>query len=56
MLPFVALIVALGLAIGAIVFTLTIFASLMPLAPFALVAFVVWALTRHSRAASAIPN
>jgi hypothetical protein len=56
MLPFVALIVALGLAIGAIAFTFTIFASLMPLAPFALVAFVVWALTRHSRAASAIPN
>jgi hypothetical protein len=54
MLPFVALMVGLGLAIGAIVFTVTVLASLIPLAPFALIALAVWALTRHSRAATVV--
>ena len=55
-LPFVALMLGLGLAVGAIVFTVTILASLIPLMPFALIALAVWALTRHSRAATAIPG
>jgi hypothetical protein len=53
MVPFVLFIVggAVLMALAAVVFAL-----LTPLLPFALVALVLWALTRHSRAASALPG
>ena len=53
MVPFVLLIVggAVLMALAAVTFAL-----LTPLLPFALVALVIWALTRHSRAASALPG
>ena len=53
LLPFILLMVA-----GVIIFTMfsVVFAMFMPLMPFVAVALIVWALTRHSRAASAYPN
>ena len=53
MLPFIMLFVA-----GIVVFALltAAFAMFLPLMPFALVALAIWALMRHSRAASAYPN
>ncbi len=53
MLPFIFLIVA-----GALLFAFfsVVAALFVPLLPFALIALAVWALTRHSRAASAYPN
>ena len=53
LLPFVLLMVAFGLLMAAVAVT---FAVLTPLVPFVLVALVLIALMRHSRAASAIPN
>ena len=53
MLPFIMLMVA-----GIIVFAVfaALFAIVMPLMPFVLVALAIWALMRHSRAATAYPN
>ena len=53
MLPFVLLMVvfALVMAVFGVVFALA-----TPLLPFVLIALAIWAVTRHSRAASAIPN
>ena len=53
MLPFVFLIVA-----GALFFAFfsVVAALFMPLMPFVLIALAIWALTRHSRAATAYPN
>ena len=50
LLPFVLLMVVFGLLMA------VTFAFLTPLVPLAVVALVLVALTRHSRAASAIPN
>jgi len=53
MLPFILLFVA-----GAVLFLVAtaLFAAFIPLMPFALVALAVWALMRHSRAATAYPG
>jgi hypothetical protein len=53
MVPFVLFMVA-----GALFFAFAgvMLALLSPLVPFALVALVIWALTRHSRAANVIPG
>jgi hypothetical protein len=53
MLPFIMLFVA-----AIVVFALLVaaFAMFLPLMPFVLVALAIWALMRHSRAASAYPN
>ena len=53
MLPFIMLFVA-----AVIVFALVtaMFAMFLPLMPLVLVALAIWALMRHSRAASAYPN
>ena len=53
LLPFILLIVA-----GAIVFAVVsvLFAVFLPIMPFALIVLAIWALMRHSRAASAYPN
>jgi hypothetical protein len=57
MLPFVLVMVGLALAVGVLcALGMVFFAVLMPLAPFALVALVIWAFMQHSRAASAAPN
>jgi hypothetical protein len=70
-LPFMLLRVVLKLVVGLLVIPIVIgamlfafvmagaaivFGLLLPLAPFALVALVIWALTRHSRAATVIPG
>ena len=53
MLPFVLLIVA-----GAILFAAfsVVAALFVPMLPFVLIALAIWALTRHSRAATVYPN
>ena len=53
MLPFVLLIVA-----GAILFAAfsVVAAVFLPLMPFVLIGLAIWALTRHSRAATVYPN
>jgi hypothetical protein len=53
MLPFILLMVGFALVMAAMAVTLAV---LTPLVPFALVALVLFAITRHSRAASAIPS
>lgn len=53
MLPFVLLMVLFAVAMA--VFGV-IFALAMPLVPFVLIALAIWALTRHSRAATAYLN
>ncbi|HMF13908.1 MAG TPA: hypothetical protein VKE94_16435 [Gemmataceae bacterium] len=53
MLPFVLMMVFFGIAMA---FFGVLFALAMPLLPFVLIALVVWALTRHSRAATAYLN
>jgi hypothetical protein len=53
LLPFVLLMVVFGLLMAVVA---VMFAALAPLVPFVLVALVLIALMRHSRAASAIPN
>jgi len=53
MLPFVVMMVLFGVAMAVMgVF----FALAMPLLPFILIALAIWALTRHSRAATAYLN
>jgi hypothetical protein len=53
MVPFI-----LAVVVGALLlaFAGVVFALLSPLLPLAFVVLVIWALTRHSRAASAIPG
>ena len=53
MLPFVLLIVA-----GAILFAAfsVVAAVFLPMMPFVLIGLAIWALTRHSRAATVYPN
>ena len=53
LLPFVLLIV-----VGALFFALfgVVAALFMPLMPFILIALAIWAITRHSRAATVYPN
>jgi hypothetical protein len=53
MIPFVVMMILFGVAMA--VFGI-LFALAMPLLPFVLIALAVWALTRHSRAATAYPN
>ena len=53
MVPFVLLVVAGALFMA---FAGVMLALFSPLLPFAFVALLIWALTRHSRAASAIPG
>jgi hypothetical protein len=53
MLPFVLLIVVASLFLA---FFSVIAALFTPLLPFALIALAIWALTRHSRAATVYPN
>jgi hypothetical protein len=53
MIPFVVLMILFGIAMA--VFGV-LFALAVPLLPFVLIALAVWALTRHSRAATAYPN
>jgi hypothetical protein len=53
MLPFIMLLVAAVVVFAAASALLALF---IPLMPFALVILAIWALTRHSRAASAYPN
>jgi hypothetical protein len=53
MLPFIMLMVAGALIVA--VFSV-LFAVFLPLMPFALVVLAIWAIMRHSRAASAYPN
>jgi hypothetical protein len=53
MLPFIMLFVA---AVVVFAVASALFAVFIPLMPFALVILAIWALTRHSRAASAYPN
>jgi len=53
MLPFILLIVVGALFVA---FFSVIAALFMPLLPFALIVLAIWALTRHSRAATAYPN
>jgi len=53
MVPFVLFIVAGALVLA---FAGVMLALATPLIPFAFVALVVWALTRHSRAANVIPG
>jgi hypothetical protein len=53
MLPFVVMMVLFGVAMAVMgVF----FALAIPLLPFILIALAIWALTRHSRAATAYLN
>ena len=53
MLPFVLMMVlfAVAMAVVAVLFAVT-----TPFLPLILIAMAIWALTRHSRAASAYPN
>ena len=53
LLPFIMLIVVGSLMVA---FFSVMMALAAPLVPFALIALAIWALTRHSRAASAYPN
>jgi len=53
MVPFVLFVVAGALFIA---FAGVLLALFSPLLPLAFVALVIWAITRHSRAASAIPG
>jgi hypothetical protein len=53
MIPFVVMMILFGVAMA--VFSV-FFALVMPLLPFVLIALAVWALTRHSRAATAYLN
>ena len=53
MVPFVLFIVAGALFMA---FAGVVLALFSPLLPFACVALLVWAITRHSRAATAIPG
>ncbi len=53
MLPFILLCVA---AVVFFAIAGALFAAFLPLMPFVLIALAIWALTRHSRAASAYPN
>jgi hypothetical protein len=53
MVPFVLFMVAGALLLA---FAGVVLALFVPLLPFVCVALVVWALTRHSRAASVIPG
>jgi len=53
MVPFVLFIVAGALFMA---FAGVLLALFSPLLPFACVALLVWAITRHSRAATAIPG
>jgi hypothetical protein len=53
MVPFVLFIVAGALFMA---FAGVLLALFSPLLPLAFVALVIWAITRHSRAASAIPG
>ena len=53
MVPFVLFIVAGALFMA---FAGVVLALFSPLLPFAFVALLIWAITRHSRAASAIPG
>lgn len=53
MVPFVLFVVAGALFLA---FASVMLALATPLIPFAFVALVVWALTRHSRAANVIPG
>ena len=53
MVPFVLMIVTGALLMA---FAGVMFALLTPLLPLAFVALVIWALTRHSRAATVIPG
>ncbi len=53
MIPFVVMMIlfAIAMAVFGVLFALAV-----PLLPFVLIALAVWALTRHSRAATAYPN
>jgi hypothetical protein len=53
MVPFVLLVVAGALFMA---FTGVLMALFSPLLPLAFVALLIWAITRHSRAASVIPG
>ena len=53
MLPFIMLIVVGALIVA---FFSVVMALAVPLFPFALIVLAIWALTRHSRAASVYPN
>jgi hypothetical protein len=53
MVPFVLLVVAGALFMAFIGVLMALFSPLLPLA---FVALLIWAITRHSRAASAIPG
>jgi hypothetical protein len=53
MIPFVLMMVLFAVAMA--VFGV-LFAVAMPLVPFVLIAMAIWALTRHSRAATVYPN
>jgi len=53
MVPFVLFIVAGALFMA---FAGVVLALFSPLLPLAFVALIIWAITRHSRAASAIPG
>ena len=53
MLPFVLMMVVFGVLMAVLG---VLFAVSIPLLPFVLIALAIWALTRHSRAASAFPN
>ena len=53
MLPFVLMMVFFGIAMAVLG---VLFALAMPLLPFILIALAIWALTRHSRAATAYLN
>jgi hypothetical protein len=53
MIPFVLIMVLFGVAMA--VFGV-LFAVSLPLLPFFAIAAIIWALMRHSRAASAYPN
>jgi hypothetical protein len=53
MVPFVLFVVAGALFLA---FAGVLLALFSPLLPLAFVALVIWAITRHSRAASAIPG
>ena len=53
MLPFVLIMVLFGVVLAMFG---VLFALVMPLLPFILIALAVWALTRHSRAATAYLN
>jgi hypothetical protein len=53
MLPFVLLIVVGALVVAAFSVVAALF---LPMLPFVLIGLAIWALTRHSRAASVYPN